>query len=159
MNTEDFIDTTITNLKIIGCVPKNGRLCIRKGQLTLEPDDHFQILRRWINRDSREVTLMHIRNTISNAIKLSKGLMTNQIHADLKQWTLDKLMQEMSNCQAGLLNLKTTYNEDHSFKASLDVLSERLEANCNELHDYVIKHNLVNVSSNSTQSAPKKIST
>lgn len=158
MNTEDFIDTTITNLKIIGCVPKNGRLCIRKGQLTLEPDDHFQIFRRWMNRDSREVTLMHIRNTISNAIKLSKGLMTNQIQADLKQWTIDKLLQEMSNCQAGLLNLKTTYNDDHNFKASLDVLSERLQANCNELHDYVIKHNLAS-NSNTNSNSNKKIST
>lgn len=83
--------------------------------------------------------------------------MTNQIQADLKQWTIDKLLQEMSNCQGGLLNLKTTYNEDHSFKASLDVLSERLQANCHELHDYVIKHNLVSTSNSSNNN--KKIST
>lgn len=139
MNTEDLIDTTITNLKIIGMVPKNGRLCIRKGQLTLEQEDHFQLIRRWINKDSREITLLHIRNTINNAMKLSKGLMTNQIDVELKQWTLQKLIQEMTNCQSGLVNLKTTYNDDYSFKASLDVLCERLQANCDELHDYVAK--------------------
>jgi len=137
MNTEDLIDSTITNLKIIGCVPKNGRLCIRKGQLTLEPDDHFQLLRRWINRDSREITLIHIRNTINNALKLSKGLMSNQIDTELKKWTLQKLIQEMLNCQQGLINLKTTYNDDYAFKASLDVLCERLQANCVELNEYI----------------------
>ena len=140
MNTEDLIDTTITNLKIIGSTPKNGRLCIRKGQLTLEHDNHFQLIRRWWNRDSRDITLVHIRNTIGNAIKLSKGIICNQIQADLKKWTIDKLLQEMTNCQSGLLNLKTTYNDDYSFMASLDVLSERLQANCEELLDYMSKH-------------------
>jgi hypothetical protein len=134
MNTEDLIDTTITNLKIIGCVPKNGRLCIRKGSLSLESDDHLQTLRRWFNRDSREITIIHIRNTINNAMKLSKGLATNQIETELRTWTLNKLMQEMNNCQQGLINLKTTYNYDTSYKASIDVLSERLQANCEELH-------------------------
>lgn len=137
MNTEDLIDTTITNLKIIGSCPKNGRLCIRKGQLTLETDDHFQLIRRWLNRDSREITIIHIRNTINNAMKLTKGLMTNQIQTDLRQWTLETLMQEMTNCQPGLINLKTTYNDDHAFKATVDVLTERLQANCIELRDYM----------------------
>ena len=136
MNTEELIDSTITNLKIISAVQKNGRLCIRKGQLTLERDDHFQIIRRWVNKDSRELTLMHIKNTINNAIKLSKGLIQNLIQTDLRQWTIEKLIEEMQNCQGGLLNLKTTYNDDYSFKATLDVLGERLEANCEELQDF-----------------------
>ncbi len=139
MNTEDLIDSTITNLKIIGGVPKNGRLCIRKGQLTIESEDHFQLLRRWIHRDSRDISLIHIRNTINNALKVSKGIMTNQIEIELKSWTLQKLIEEMTNCQSGLINLKTTYNNDFSYKASLDVLCERLQANVEELHDYISK--------------------
>ena len=137
MNTEELIDTTITNLKIISAVQKNGRLCIRKGQLTLEKDDHFQLLRRWINKDSRELALIHIKNTINNAVKLTKGIVNKQIQTDLKQWTLEKLIAEMQNCQGGLINLKTTYNDDFNFKATLDVLSGRLEANCNEIQEFL----------------------
>lgn len=136
MNTEDLIDSTITNLKIIGGLPKNGRLCVRKGQLTIESDDHFQLLRRWIYRDSRDIAIVHIRNTINNALKISKGITSDQLNIELKTWTLQKLIQEMTNCQNGLTNLKTTYNNDFSFKASLDVLSERLQANIEELHEY-----------------------
>jgi hypothetical protein len=136
MNTEELIDATITNLKIISAVQKNGRLCIRKGQLSLEKDDHFQIIRRWVNKDSRDLALVHIKNTINNAIKLSKGIIQNQIQTDLRQWTLDKLLEEMQNCQGGLTNLKTTYNDDYSFKATLDVLGERLDANCKDLQEF-----------------------
>ena len=137
MNTEDLIDSTITNLKIISAVQKNGRLCIRKGQLTLEKDDHFQLIRRWINKDSRELTLIHMKNTINNAVKLTKGLMNKQIQTDLKQWTLEKLIEEMQNCQGGLTNLKTTYNDDFNFQATLDVLSERLEADCKDIREFL----------------------
>jgi len=133
MNTEELIDTTITNLKIIAMVKKNGKLCVRKGQLTIEPDDHIQMLRRWYNRDSRELTMMHIRNTINNAIKVSKGLIDNQIETELREWTLNKLYQEMLNSQNGLINLKTTYIADSICVASLDVLIDRLTANCESL--------------------------
>lgn len=133
MNTEEMIDNTIANLKVIGMVQKNGRLSVRKGQLTLEPDDHFTKLRRWFNKDSRDLTLMHMRNTINNAIKLSKGIFTNKIETELKNWSIQRLANEMQNCQLGLVNLKTTYNDDSMMVANLDVILDRLKAHCAEL--------------------------
>ena len=137
MNTEELIDTTLTTLKVIGMLPKNGRLCVRRGNLTLENDDPMQRVKRWIYRDSREVTLMHIKNTINNATKIIKGIMSNQIEIELKTWTLQRFLSEMTSCQSGLVNLKTTYLGDTSMVASLDVICERLQANCAELsaHD------------------------
>lgn len=132
MNTEDQIDNTLTNLKIIGLVQKNGRLCIRKGSLTLETDDHLQILRRWLNKDTRELCLIHIRNTITNAFKLYKTLQAGHLDIELKDWTMQRLLIEMRNCQTGLQNLKTTYNDDAVIKSQLDVLLERLEEHCKE---------------------------
>jgi hypothetical protein len=136
MNTEDQIDNALTNLKIIALIQKNGRLCIRKGCLTLEPDDHFQIIRRWINKDNRDLCMMHIRNTISNSIKITKSIINNQIDVELKDWTLNRFSIEMTNCQNGLTNLKTTYNDDAVTKSQLDILLERLEVHCLELRDY-----------------------
>lgn len=50
----------------------------------------------------------------------------------------------MTNCQSGLTNLKTTYNDDSIMIANIDVLLERLQANCEELHIYLegIKKNV-----------------
>lgn len=141
MNIEDQIDNTLTNLKIIGLLQKNGRLCIRKGCLTLEIDDHLQIFRRWINKDTREQCIMHIRNTIMNAIKLTKGVIQKQIDVELKDWTLERLFVEMTNCQEGLTNLKTTYNEDAVVKSQLDVLLERLKVHCLEIREHLDKIN------------------
>lgn len=136
MNTEELIDTTLTTLKVIGMLPKNGRLCVRRGQLTLEPDDHLQRWKRWIYRDSRDITLMHIKNTINNATKIIKGIMSSQIEIEMKAWTLQRFLSEMTSCQSGLVNLKTTYINDTAVVAMLDVICERLQANCAELSEW-----------------------
>jgi hypothetical protein len=136
MNAEDMIDTTVAALKIISMVPKNGRLCIRKGQLTLDPPEdsvwhvHLRSLRRWVSHDSREISLMHIKNTIANAIKLSRGLVDGSVETKLRQWSLHTLTNEMCNAQVGIVNLKTTYSGDSLMIANLDVVSERLAAHC-----------------------------
>jgi hypothetical protein len=132
-------------MKVIGMLPKNGRLCVRKGQLTLEADNQFQKIKRWIYRDSRDVTLIHIKNTMNNANKLIKGIMNDQIDIELKLWSLQRFLAEMINCQSGLVNLKTTYIEDTNMVATLDVICDRLQANCQELKDYIQKQNLMSV--------------
>jgi hypothetical protein len=136
MNIEDQIDNTLTNLKIIAMIPKNGRLCVRKGFLNLETEDHFQTIRRFLNNDSRDICLDHIKNTILNAIKITKNIMNNQIEVELKNWTLQQISIEIRNCQTGLTNLKTTYNDDAVMKSQIDVLLERLNVHCEELSEY-----------------------
>ena len=133
MNTDDFVDNIIANLKVIGMVQKNSKLCVRKGQLAIDNEGHFQAVRRWLFKDSRDTVLMHVRNTINNAIKVSKNLINGDAQTDLRNWTLLRLNEEMRNCQAGIQNLKTTYMDDAMMVASLDVLSERLVANYEEI--------------------------
>jgi hypothetical protein len=73
MLSEDFVDSTIANLKIIGMVPRNGRLCVRKGQLCLETSDQLQAVRRWARGDSLfaelgqcEIGLQNLRTTYAS---------------------------------------------------------------------------------------------
>ena len=135
MNAEDLVDNTITNLKIIGMVQKNGRLCVRRGQLTLETDAYFQLLRRWVHKDSRMHALMHIRNTINNAVSLCRDISAGKYEVQMKAWTLAQLSKELSNCQTGLINLKTTYADDSVMVANLDVILNRLKALENQQHE------------------------
>jgi hypothetical protein len=133
MNTDDFVDNVIANMKVIAMVQSNAKLCIRKGQLAVDVDDRFQSMRRWIYKDSRDNIIMHIRNIINNAIKISKGLLKDEISSDLKDWTLLRMNEEMRACEIGLINLKTTYIGDSATVAALDVLIDRLKANYEEL--------------------------
>ena len=70
MASDEFVDSTIANLKVIGMVPRNGRLCVRKGQLCIDATDQLQPLRRWVRGDSRDLTLLHVRNTVQNACRI-----------------------------------------------------------------------------------------
>jgi hypothetical protein len=134
---EEFIDTTIAALKIIGMVPKSGKLCVRKGQLSLDCADRAQAVRRWVQGDSRDVTLMHARNTINSAVKISKALFREGVASELSHWTLSRLVAEMEQCDVGLQNLKTTYATDSAMVANLDVLSDRLRAHKVEVRRFV----------------------
>jgi hypothetical protein len=117
--SEDFIDSTVANLKVIGMVPQNGRLRVCKGQLCLESTDNVQGVRRWLRGDSRDLTLVHVRNAINNAkrvVMLSSGCI----------WTLCRIATELEQCEVGLQNLRATYMADSAMMANLGVVIERI---------------------------------
>jgi hypothetical protein len=137
MATEEFIDATIASLKIIGMVPKNGKLCIRKGQLCLDTAVQAQCLRRWANGDSRDATLLHAKSTINNAVKINRCLMSSLIQNDVSAWTIKRLLSEMEQCETGLQNLKTTYVGDSMMIANLEVMIDRQRAHQEEVRKYL----------------------
>jgi hypothetical protein len=130
---DELVDKTMANLKLIGMIKKGEKVCLRKGQLNIEYVDRLQSLRRWYNKDSRDVSLIHIRNTINDAIKIAKGLITNNVQSDLKVWTVSALNQELKNCETGMQNLKTTYIDDPSFLANIEVLLDKCKAQADEI--------------------------
>jgi hypothetical protein len=130
---DELVDKTMANLKLIGMIKKGEKVCLRKGQLNIEYIDRLQSIRRWYNKDSRDVSLIHIRNTINDAIKIAKGLITNNIQSDLKIWTVSALNQELKNCETGMQNLKTTYIDDPSFLANIEVLLDKCKAQADEI--------------------------
>jgi len=135
--SEDFVDTTITSLKILGMVPKNGKLCIRKGQLCVD-SPRAQWMRRWMNGDSRDLTLIHAKDTINNSIKIARGVKNNSSTVTpAGMWTLERILHEMERCRVGLQNLKTTYADDSTMVANLDVLIERQAAHREEIVKFV----------------------
>lgn len=139
MATEEFVDTTIATMKIIGMVPKKGKLCIRKGHLCLDVSDQVQSVRRWVQGDSRDCTLMHVRNTFNSAFKISRFLITTPGASYMTYWTLDRLVTEMAQCEIGLQNLKTTYSIDSMMVANVEVLLDRLIAHEAELNKFLSK--------------------
>ena len=128
MASDEFVDSTIANLKVIGMVPRNGRLCVRKGQLCLDTNDVTQPLRRWSRGDSRDLTLLHVRNTLSNAARIAALLGPSAETSPARAWALRQIAAELTQCEVGLCNLRTTYAEDSIMVASIGVLIARVQA-------------------------------
>ena len=130
MFTDDHVDTLIANLKVLASVPDGGRLCIRKGRLSVEPVVHGQAVSRFVHGDSRDTTISHVRNSIAGTIHVAHTLMEAGAGALgwKEAWTLDRIAAEMERAEAGMRNLRTTYAADTSTTSALQVLSERLAA-------------------------------
>lgn len=135
---EEFVDSTLANLKIISMIQKGEKLCVRKGHLTIEKNDKSQFFRRWIHNDNRDTIMLHIRNTIQNAFKIIQHNMSSKM--SMCEWTLDRIYNEMTLALNGLVNLKTTYVDDAIVLANLDVLCDRLNANINNLQNQNINN-------------------
>ena len=107
---EEFIDSIVTNLKIISIIQINEKLCIHKGHLQIDRDSTIQPLKRWFNRDSREVILNFIKELIKNINSLFNKVKT--LDKDEQIWIVGRILIEMDSTENGLNNLKTTYSFD-----------------------------------------------
>jgi hypothetical protein len=142
--TDEFIDATIASLKIIGMVQQNGRLCVRRGQLSLDGADRTQGVRRWMMGDSRDVAMLHVKSAIAAAVKISRMIInTNAVGlADSSRWTLARMFTELNRCEVGLHNLKMTYTSDSMMIANLDVLIDRVVAHEAEIVRFADAHKI-----------------
>ena len=118
MINDNFIDDIITNLKIIGLIEPNNKLSIKNGHLKLDKLDNLQFIRRWLNRDSREHTIIFLKNIIKNVSELINRL-DNFTDTDRK-WIIRRIVCELENVEIGIKNLKTTYIDDSFIIVNLD---------------------------------------
>jgi hypothetical protein len=108
--SEEFIDSIITNLKILSIVQINEKLCIHKGHLQIDRDNGLQSIKRWFYRDSRDVVLNFIKELIRNINYLFTKV--KSLEKDEQKWIITRILSEMDNIENGLNNLKTTYSID-----------------------------------------------
>jgi hypothetical protein len=111
---EDLVDKIIINLKIIGIIKVNEKLCIRKGNLQIDQESNLRSLKRWFFRDTRDDFLIFIRDIIRKI-----NLITD--HRDL-----ERICSEFEKAQLGMDNLKTTYSMDPVTIATIDNLVIKL---------------------------------
>ena len=108
--SEEFIDSIITNLKILSIVQINEKLCIHKGHLQIDRDTGIQFIKRWFYRDSRDLVLNFIKELIRNINYLFTKV--KSLEKDEQKWIITRILSEMDNIENGLNNLKTTYSID-----------------------------------------------
>jgi hypothetical protein len=115
---EEFIDSIITNLKIISIIQINEKLCVHKGHLQIDKDNSLQGIKRWFNRDSRDVILNFIKELIRNINYLFNKVKT--LDREEQLWIVTRVLCDMDSMENGLNNLKTTYSYDPVTSVTID---------------------------------------
>ena len=125
MEHEDLI----TDLKVLSKLKPNGRLCIRNGQMSIEPIIEFKenrlytwssyaslAIRRWWNQDNRNSALLKVQSVLM------------KVHDYLNRYELtDTFIELCTNAADGLANLQITYAGDAAFVSRLDVYIQTLQ--------------------------------
>ena len=118
---ENVIDNLITNLKIIEMIKINEKLSIRKGHLQIDYSSNIQFIKRWFNRDSREIIIKYIKDLvkeINNVFKFKHN------YSELK---LNLLKSCIINTEKGFENLKITYSNDYIMIVNIDLINIKIK--------------------------------
>jgi hypothetical protein len=125
----EFRDTIIA-LKIISKVEAGQRLNVRSYTSITAPSWYTTIIRT-LMFDSREHTLEYIENTLFKAFAIVDQLTlhASQTYGELCSQSdmLKQIIMNLHTCQTGLRNLCTTYNNDKTTVARLELLIERID--------------------------------
>lgn len=130
MDLEDLI----TDLKVLALLKENGRLCIRDGSLSIEPQLENKenilltwgsyaslALRRWWNQDNRRSAMLKVQSIVMKCY-------------DSIQRLQDKERQDFaelcSDASKGLAHLQQTYKHDAAVSARLSVYIKNLNEIC-----------------------------
>ena len=136
---DEHVDGLIANLMVLASVPSGGRLSIRHGQMSVDTLIHGQSIVRMWHQDSRISTVRHVKNTLAGAQRATNAIMaTASSRLEWNdRWTLERLARELERAEIGLRNLRSTYAEDASVMATLQVLSERMRAHADLIQGFL----------------------
>jgi hypothetical protein len=125
-------DKLLINLKIISKIQKNGRIARSyDGIISLETDQVYQSLKRFLTSDSRKQAIFEINSIISECIdtinyNLNSKFMNIQ-YCQTEEYfknceNLNLLITELGSSKYGIENLKFTYQNDPNIVTQLDIL-------------------------------------
>ena len=129
--SEELMDWIVTNLKIISLIQKNEKLCIRKGHLQIDKVSYLRFLKRYYYNDSRESTIIYIKEIIKN-IKIiinnnqNNNSSMNHINTQNNFKDIYQLV-DIESIEMGINNLKVSYIEDPMMIASLEHLLNKIK--------------------------------
>ena len=123
------MDWIVTNLKIISLIQKNEKLCIRKGHLQIDKVSYFRFLKRYYYNDSRESTIIYIKEIIKNIKIICNVCNVNNNNNQGLQTKLKDINElvDIESIELGINNLKISYIEDPMIVASLDHLLNKIK--------------------------------
>jgi hypothetical protein len=119
MKTVEYL---LLNLKIIGKIPKHGRIqrSDKKGLIILENNYSplFLSFKRYYYGDSRDIAIEDLNFIINLSIDCVRKMESSV--------SIANMITELKNCITGLVNLKVTYAQDITSVSKLDILIQNI---------------------------------
>lgn len=125
-------DKLLINLKIISKIQKNGRIARSyDGIISLETDQVYQSVKRFLTSDSRKQAVFEINSIISECIETISYILNSKFmniqYCQTDEYfknceNLNLLISELGFSKCGIENLKFTYQNDPNIVTQLDIL-------------------------------------
>lgn len=160
-------DKLFINLKILGKIQKNGRICRSyDGIISLENDTFYQSVKRTLSSDSRKQSVFEINSIINECIECLNGIVNSRYMNKLQSNTDDYfkscedislILKELSFAKSGIENLKFTYTVDANVESQLDIIIVKIQSTLKDMNfrlDYLksfLPPYKLNTLTNSTQ--------
>jgi len=131
-------DKLFINLKILGKIQKNGRICRSyDGIISLENDNFYQSVKRTLSSDSRKQSIFEINSIINECIECLNGILNskymNKLQANTDDYfksceDISLILKELSFAKSGIDNLKFTYTVDANVESQLDIIIVKIQS-------------------------------
>ena len=121
----------LTDLEVLSMIKEDDKLCIRDGHMAIEKRSHpiKTAVRRWVNNDSRKITIMYINTLITQSLQFCSE------NRD-KVWIIHEFCKHLTNSLEGLANIKKTYSNDSAIVARLNVIGYILIEEIGKIKEY-----------------------
>ena len=125
------VDRLLHDLKVIAAQREGDRLYIAEGLLHILHQSTTATLWRWARGDSREKSVAAVSTCLADALALAEhraerlGALSGHTQEAAKK-QVHHLVNEIDRAGAGLRQMRATYTDDTSTRATLDVLRERV---------------------------------
>lgn len=130
-------DKLLINLKIISKIQKNGRIARSyEGIISLETDNMYQFIKRFISNDSRKQAIFELNSIIEETLDTFKNILNsksmNETCYNTEEYKknckyLQLLYGELENSRTGVENLKFTYKSDQNIISRVDIILLKID--------------------------------
>lgn len=137
-------DKLFINLKILGKIQKNGRICRSyDGIISLENDTFYQSLKRTLSSDSRKQSIFEINSIINECIDCLNGIINskymNKLQANTDDYfksceDISLILKELTCAKTGIENLKFTYTVDANIESQLDIIIVKIQSTLKDMN-------------------------
>lgn len=143
--SEETIDRVLHDLKVIAAIRDNDKIFTQNGMLNLDHGGFSSSIYRSIKGESRNRGISAINNVLSDAFAIADNSFRKIENQELNETRetrvykmksyhlICKVRSGVSDCIIGFKNLRTTYSDDTSVTARIDVMKERVSQGLREL--------------------------
>lgn len=136
-------DKLFINLKILGKIQKNGKICrSSNGIIALENENFYLFLKRFVTSDSRKQSLFEINSIINETIRSFENIINSKFMNKMYYNTddfykgcenINLILKELRLVKIGISNLQFTYKLDVNITSQLDILIIKIESTIKDM--------------------------